>query len=92
MLKRVLRLILLVSVTSVLWVPAALATPQFARKYDLRCTACHTVPPMLSPEGLAFQMTAYLPPPTTIATCGPSLQISTILSAIDSRAEPSMPN
>jgi hypothetical protein len=33
-----------------------------------------------------------LPAPTTTATCGPSLHISAILLAIDSRAPPSIPN
>jgi hypothetical protein len=38
---------------------AAYAIPQFARKYDLQCTACHTLPPMLNARGQDFQQRGY---------------------------------
>lgn len=41
--------------------PAA-ATPQFARKYGFTsCQACHSVPPQLNANGLAFQARGYRP-------------------------------
>lgn len=40
------------------------ATPQFARRFELGCTACHTLPPQLNAEGLAFAALGYRLPPT----------------------------
>jgi len=31
------------------------ALPEFSRKYEVGCAACHSVPPRLNPFGLAFQ-------------------------------------
>ena len=42
--------------------PASEATPQFAREHQLRCTACHLLPPKLNEEGLAFQASGYVLP------------------------------
>ena len=39
--------------------PASEATPQFARQHQLRCTACHLVPPRLNEDGLDFQASGY---------------------------------
>jgi len=41
--------------------PPALATPQFARTYDLTCNACHAVVPRLNEQGLTFQASGYVP-------------------------------
>ena len=38
-----------------------LATPQFARTYDLNCNSCHAVVPRLNDQGLAFQASGYVP-------------------------------
>ncbi len=38
---------------------ASRATPQFARQHQLRCTACHLLPPKLNEDGLAFQASGY---------------------------------
>lgn len=35
------------------------ATPQFARQHQLRCTACHALPPGLNEHGRAFQARGY---------------------------------
>ncbi len=43
--------------------PAA-ATPQFARRFELGCTACHTLPPQLNAEGVAFAANGYHLPPS----------------------------
>lgn len=39
--------------------PASEATPQFARQHQLRCTACHLLPPRLNEAGLDFQASGY---------------------------------
>lgn len=36
-----------------------LASPQFARKHGVSCTACHVLPPKLNEQGLAFQASGY---------------------------------
>ncbi|CAN5158511.1 hypothetical protein BH23VER1_BH23VER1_20230 [soil metagenome] len=35
------------------------ATPQFARAYQAKCTACHTVVPMLNARGMSFEARGY---------------------------------
>lgn len=55
---------------SVMWMMIAVAaassnaraTPQFARAYNLRCNACHVVPPKLNIDGLAFAARGYRMP------------------------------
>ena len=42
--------------------PASQATPQFAREHQLRCTACHLLPPKLNEDGFAFQASGYVLP------------------------------
>ena len=62
---------------------ASHATPQFARKFDVSCNACHTIPPMLSAEGLAFQAGAYVPRAReTAATEGAEPRYKTIPMAV----------
>lgn len=40
------------------------AVPEFARRYHLKCFACHTIVPMLNEEGYMFKRLGYhLPPP-----------------------------
>ena len=39
------------------------ATPQFARTYNLNCTACHVLPPMLTAGGQDFLQRGYRPKP-----------------------------
>lgn len=39
--------------------PDAQATPQFARTYNLNCNACHSVPPALNVDGMAFWARGY---------------------------------
>ena len=35
------------------------ATPQFARTYNMSCTACHSIPPRLNIKGLSFKARGY---------------------------------
>lgn len=37
----------------------ARAMPVFARRYKTACTTCHTLPPQLNPQGLAFRANGY---------------------------------
>src|SRR6516165_761273 len=39
------------------------ALPQFARRYNLKCTACHTIVPVLNEQGELFQRLGYHLPP-----------------------------
>jgi hypothetical protein len=41
----------------------ASALPQFARRYNLKCTACHTIVPVLNEQGELFQRLGYHLPP-----------------------------
>ena len=41
----------------------AQALPQFARRYNLKCSACHTIVPVLNEQGLLFQRFGYHLPP-----------------------------
>jgi len=50
-------------IVSALTIAPTLATPQFARKYDLTCNACHAVVPRLNEGGLGFQASGFAPPP-----------------------------
>jgi hypothetical protein len=44
----------------------AQAVPQFARRYNLKCSACHTIVPMLNEQGYLFKRLGYhLPPALT---------------------------
>lgn len=50
------------------------ALPQFARRYNLKCTACHTIVPVLNQQGELFQRLGYHLPP--------ALQPDTIISQL----------
>jgi hypothetical protein len=39
------------------------AIPQFARRYNLKCYACHTIPPVLNENGYLFKRLGYHLPP-----------------------------
>ncbi len=40
------------------------ALPQFARRYNLKCSACHTIVPVLNEQGILFQRLGYHLPPS----------------------------
>ena len=42
------------------------ALPQFARRYNLKCTACHTIVPVLNEQGELFQRLGYHLPPALL--------------------------
>ena len=52
----------------------AWALPQFARLYNLKCTACHTIVPVLNKQGYLFQRLGYhLPPALEAGEAAPLL-------------------
>ncbi len=54
-------------------VPAK-AVPQFARRYNLKCSACHTIAPVLNEQGYMFKRLGFhLPPALEKDQAGPSL-------------------
>jgi hypothetical protein len=55
---------ILAAVYSIALLPKAEALPQFARRYGLKCTACHTIVPVLNEQGYLFKRLGYHLPPT----------------------------
>jgi hypothetical protein len=50
------------------------ALPQFARRYNLKCSACHTIAPVLNEQGILFQRMGYhLPPSLQPGAVAPNL-------------------
>jgi len=50
------------------------ALPQFARRYNLKCSACHTIVPVLNEQGILFQRLGYhLPPSLQPGAVAPNL-------------------
>lgn len=45
---------------------SASAIPVFARKYNVQCNMCHTVPPRLNKFGIAYKQNGFELPPGTI--------------------------
>ncbi len=43
------------------------ALPQFARRYNLKCSACHTMAPVLNEQGMLFQRLGYHLPPSLLS-------------------------
>ncbi len=52
-----------VAISDAFWPRTVHAIPQFARKYNLQCNACHTLPPMLNARGQDFLQRGYRPRP-----------------------------
>ena len=56
---------LLAAVCVLVGVPRQLsALPQFARRYNLKCYACHTIPPVLNEQGYMFKRLGFHLPPS----------------------------
>lgn len=53
----------LIIVLPLLFSNTSQALPQFARRYNLKCTACHTIVPVLNEQGELFQRLGYHLPP-----------------------------
>jgi hypothetical protein len=62
--SRVKPLLLLVGFGLFLLLPKqSQAVPQFARRYNVKCSACHTIAPMLNEQGWMFKRLGYHLPP-----------------------------
>lgn len=50
------------------------AIPQFARRYNLKCSACHTIAPVLNEQGYLFKRLGYhLPPALEAGNAAPTI-------------------
>jgi hypothetical protein len=54
---------LLIAVVLLFAPTSAKAVPQFARRYNLTCSACHTIVPVLNEQGYMFKRLGYHLPP-----------------------------
>ncbi|MGA8043167.1 MAG: hypothetical protein WCA37_10220 [Terracidiphilus sp.] len=52
------------------------AIPAFARKYGVKCYACHTVPPVLNQNGYMFKRLGYRMPPDEMDGTKPAPKVS----------------
>src|SRR5579859_5735349 len=52
------------------------AIPAFARKYGVKCYACHTIPPALNKNGYMFKRLGYRQPPDEMDGTKPAPKIS----------------
>jgi hypothetical protein len=52
------------------------AIPAFARKFNLKCYACHTIPPALNKNGYMFKRLGYRMPPDEMDGTKPAPKIS----------------
>src|ERR1019366_6900861 len=54
------------------------AIPAFARKYGVKCYACHTVPPALNKNGYMFKRLGYRMPPDEMDGTKPAPKITAL--------------
>src|SRR5664279_2208964 len=52
------------------------AIPAFARKYNLKCYSCHTIPPALNKTGYMFKRLGYRIPPDEMDGTKPAPKIA----------------
>src|SRR5579859_1333326 len=52
------------------------AIPAFARKYGVKCYACHTIPPALNKNGYMFKRLGYRQPPDEMDGTKPAPKIT----------------
>src|ERR1022692_1224237 len=52
------------------------AIPAFARKYGVKCYACHTIPPALNKNGYMFKRLGYRMPPDEMDGSKPAPKIA----------------
>src|SRR5690348_14792604 len=52
------------------------AVPAFARKYNVKCYACHLIPPALNKNGYMFKRLGYRMPPDEMDGTKPAPKIS----------------
>ena len=72
--SRILAMWSLVSFLLFLAPGKAWAIPQFARRYNLKCSACHTIVPVLNEQGYMFKRLGYhLPPALEAGKAAPKI-------------------
>src|SRR5450631_4344598 len=70
---------ILAALTCALFVPQrAQAVPAFARKFGVKCYACHTIPPALNKNGYMFKRLGYRMPPDEMDGSKPAPKISVL--------------
>ncbi len=57
---------LLIAVVLLFSPVSAKAVPQFARRYNLKCSACHTIAPVLNEQGYMFKRLGFHLPPALV--------------------------
>src|SRR5271165_1824691 len=70
------RVLLCTSAFFLLLPSQAHAIPAFARKYGVKCYACHTVPPALNKNGYMFKRLGYRMPPDEMDGTKPAPKIT----------------
>ena len=72
--NRHISLLLAVGFVLLLFPNRSEALPQFSRRYNVKCSACHTIVPVLNEQGLLFQRLGYhLPPALSKGEVSPRL-------------------
>ena len=69
----------------------AQAIPAFARKFGVKCYACHTVPPALNKNGYMFKRLGYRLPPDEMDGTKPAPKISALDNNIKFAVTNSLP-
>lgn len=54
------------------------ALPAFARKFNVKCYTCHTIPPVLNKNGYMFKRLGYRMPPDEMDGTKPAPRVSTL--------------
>ncbi len=68
----------------------AQAIPAFARKYNVKCYNCHTIPPVLNKTGYMFKRLGYRMPPDNMDGSAPAPKISELDPEIPFRVTDSL--
>jgi hypothetical protein len=60
---RALAVLFVLCILALIFPSKSAAVPQFARRYNIKCTACHTIVPVLNEQGYLFKRLGYHLPP-----------------------------
>ena len=69
-------------------VQEAQAIPAFARKYELKCSSCHVLPPKLNARGEAFRARGYRLPEEVIAALQDQTPMQKAIAAMQEQTPP----
>jgi|SRR5450631_1116103 hypothetical protein len=79
---RILLIAVFAFISVIIFPSKSAALPQFARRYNLKCSACHTIVPVLNEQGELFQRLGYHLPPALQPSHIPA-KLSAILNGAD---------